>query len=187
MSDVQLLPPITYEEVREIHEMLQAINIPLKNETNTRRGFGKHRCCTFGVVRKRFTNKIELSAFSSKHHTLFRKLFLFGMKFVPFQFETVHVNQDVQAPMHKDAKNTGKSVIVSFGDYEGGLLVVDRHEYDTRLQPVMFDGSKLTHWNTPITKPGKYSLVFYNEYHHVETDKKKKQEDDDTDSDENFF
>jgi hypothetical protein len=62
-----------------------------------------------------------------------------------------------------DDKNTGVSCIVSFGEYEGGKLMVTGVEHDAWCQPLTFNGSVLPHWNTPLEEgSNKYSLVFYN-------------------------
>jgi hypothetical protein len=62
---------------------------------------------------------------------------------------------------HKDSKNQGKSLLISFGDYEGCKLMIDGKEYDTNCKPIIFDGSSLEHWNTPLISGNKYSIVFY--------------------------
>jgi hypothetical protein len=67
----------------------------------------------------------------------------------------------VVCPRHKDANNVGRSLLVSFGAYEGCGLVVEGMPYDTRHTPHIFDGSALEHWNVPTLVGTKYSLVYY--------------------------
>ena len=71
------------------------------------------------------------------------------------------MNHNIVCPLHKDRKNIGKSLIVSFGDYTGCKLVVDGSEIDTDCRPVLFNGSELEHWNTNDLMGNKYSLVFF--------------------------
>jgi hypothetical protein len=68
-------------------------------------------------------------------------------------------------PRHLDPSNTGKSLLVSFGDYEGCNIVVEGYgEYDTNCSPIVFNGSKYYHYNTPLKSGNKYSLVFFTNY-----------------------
>jgi hypothetical protein len=50
---------------------------------------------------------------------------------------------------------------VSFGEYTGCELVVDGDVYDARNRGVIFDGSKIEHWNVPTLSGTKYSLVYF--------------------------
>jgi hypothetical protein len=71
------------------------------------------------------------------------------------------VNKNVVCPAHKDAKNVGRSMLVSFGPYTGCELRVEGVQFDTRHTPHIFDGSTLEHWNEPTLEGTKYSLVYY--------------------------
>jgi predicted 2-oxoglutarate/Fe(II)-dependent dioxygenase YbiX len=70
-------------------------------------------------------------------------------------------NQNYQTQPHYDAMNSGRSAIVSFGDYEGGELVVEGGVVDTYRKLHFMEGSKQLHWNNPITTGTKYSIVFF--------------------------
>jgi len=148
-------------------EMLNKIKIPKitsRAEGGTgRRNFSTHHCACVGLVRQRMTAKIEKSAFSKKHPLIHDEIFRLGKMICPFEFTSVHLNKNTVCPRHFDSNNAGVSVIVSFGEYTGGNLVVDGIEYNAWLQPLKFNGSTLLHFNTPL-EPGanKYSLVFYN-------------------------
>ena len=150
------------ETFESLYDMLQKISIPLKSSSNNRRGFPKHRSATFGLVRKRFTGKIELSSISVKHLQIYEELQRIGRAIEPsFTFTSIHVNHNVTCPRHVDSNNVGRSLIVGFGTYTGGQLVIEDEVIDTFCHPVVFDGSKKTHWNLPHVGD-KYSLVFYN-------------------------
>ena len=59
---------------------------------------------------------------------------------------------------HRD-KNGGKSIALSFGDFEGGTLVIDDIEVDSFQKPVIFDGS-IEHYVTPHTG-NRWSMVIF--------------------------
>jgi len=64
---------------------------------------------------------------------------------------------------HVDKINVGDSVLVAFGDYEGGLTYVEgMGEIDCRTQITRFNGSKLKHSVSVVHGGKRYSLVFYN-------------------------
>jgi hypothetical protein len=61
---------------------------------------------------------------------------------------------------HKDKGNQGDSMIVGFGDYEWGALVINEVPYNIRHKAHLFNGSQHTHYN--IAHSGtKYSMVFF--------------------------
>ena len=70
------------------------------------------------------------------------------------------MNHNLVCPPHRDKNNKTESILVSFGDYEGGLIVIEGTEYNAYHTPIQFDGATQEHWNTEI-KGNKYSLVFY--------------------------
>jgi hypothetical protein len=72
----------------------------------------------------------------------------------------VHVNHNVKCPPHYDSKNVGNSVLISFGDYSGGEIIIDGQEFNAYHQPIMFNGSSLLHYNKEH-QGNKYSLVYY--------------------------
>jgi len=84
--------------------------------------------------------------------------------FNDFDFAQVQMNKNFPCPKHTD-KNKGESICVSFGDYEGGLLCIEKEDgiekYDPREQAVKFDGFKYTHWVEPVLRGTRYSLVFF--------------------------
>lgn len=149
----------------DLYNALEEVKFSKKQGTSNRRGFPPHEAMTFGLVKGRYTHKVGLSAHSKKYPEVFQLIKDVGNS-LGFSFSSIHVNHNVIAPPHRDSKNTGESLLVSFGDYTGCNIMVESHEYNTNLKPVVFDGSKLEHWNTPLESGNKYSLVFY---HHGET------------------
>jgi hypothetical protein len=148
--------------IDEIEAMLKTINIPKKNKDNNRRKFPAFcRAMTLGYVKKRYINTVELSTPTLKYPKLYEKLVHLGI-LCNFEFTSIHINHNVVCPKHKDSRNMGVSLIISFGDYTGCDLYVEGVKQDTFRKPVIFDGSKLEHWNTADLVGNRYSLVYYN-------------------------
>ena len=165
MSSVRILPKYPAPLFDKLYRMLNAINIPIKSESqrNTRRGFGTHRSTTFGIVRRRYDGQLALSAPSVRWPAIYAELVALGASLdADFAFTSIHVNKNVVCPPHLDAKNVGESMIVSFGDYDGCELVVDGVVYDTKYHPHIFNGSLLQHHNNDTLIGTKYSLVYFN-------------------------
>lgn len=156
------LPSINGDEVNIMYELLDGVTIPYKRGRNNRRGFPIHRAVSYGYIRNRYSGKYDLSAATLKHPEIYKELLNLGHSICPFEFNSIHVNNNVECPPHKDAKNQGKSLLISFGDYEGCKLVINGKEYDANCQPILFDGSKLEHYNTPLISGNKYSIIFFN-------------------------
>ena len=167
MNEIIQLENIDPIEFNILFSMLEQITIPKKSKTSNRRGFEiGHRATTFGYTRARFKrltgNLYDLSVASIKYPNIYNELLRIGNMFCPFEFTSIHVNKNVLCPKHKDSKNVGKSMLVSFGSYTGGKIVVENIEYDAYCRPIIFDGNQLEHWNTQIEEGGvKYSLVYF--------------------------
>ena len=92
---------------------------------------------------------------------MFRDLYFRDLK-----FSGVQLNHNYKIPPHKDANNIGESVLICCGNYTGGSTIVEidgvLNYFDGRKHPVIFDGSKYTHW-TDDFKGNRYSLVFFSD------------------------
>ena len=165
-DEVKYLQSLEASEFNNLYEMLSKIKIHIvtsrANGGTGRRGFDNHRSTCLGIVKQRATGKICQSSFSRKHPLIHDEIYRICKLFCPFQFDSVQLNHNTFCPAHFDSKNAGQSCIVSFGDYEGCKLVVNNTEHDAYLQPLMFNGSVLNHYNTPLVSGNKYSLVYYN-------------------------
>lgn len=150
------------EELEKIEEMLNKINIPYTSKTSSRRGFGKHRKATFGLVKERYSGKINNSLFTRKYPEIYAELLRIGKLYCPFEFTSIHVNKNVVCPPHKDNSNIGNSMIISLGDYEGCKLVIENEIFDAKYNPIIFNGSEKEHYNTDDLIGTKYSLIYYN-------------------------
>ena len=160
---------------KELFEPLLALlakkKLPVHKGRCNRRGFPEgQRSAALGVVRGRFNGVVGLSYFSKRNPLLYNEIMRIGKIISPFPFRTIHLNSNITCPKHKDSKNTGKSLLISFGDYTGGNIMVEGTMYDAKYTPVIFNGSELEHWNTDDLVGTKYSLVLYNhgETHDIE-------------------
>jgi hypothetical protein len=152
--------PIDPSELSVLYDMLEQISIPLKNKTNNRRGFPVHRACTFGITKGRFNGKTDLSRMTKKYPHIYDEICRIGNLF-SFQFTSIHCNHNVICPKHKDEKNVGNSLLLSFGNYGEGSIIIDEKKYDANCCGIIFNGSLLEHYNEEHAG-NKYSLVFYN-------------------------
>lgn len=84
--------------------------------------------------------------------------------FPTFNFTQVMLNKNYKIPRHKDSSNIGISVLVSCGDYKGGLTCIEREnsleKLDARVEPVIFNGSEYYHYVEEF-EGDRYSLVFF--------------------------
>lgn len=150
-------------EVQAIYDLLETATIPLQTgKTGRAPRFGKHRAMTLGMITARITRQYGLSKMSKRFPDIYEAVKKWGESFVPFHFDAIHINKNVVCPRHLDPTNTGKSCLVSIGDYQGCNLVIENvGEFDTRNQPIIFDGTKAFHYNTPLEGGVKYSFVFF--------------------------
>jgi hypothetical protein len=150
-----------------LHQLVKKIKIKPKSLTSNRRGFPeRHRAITFGITRGRFNGITGVSHFSKKYPEIYAEIIRIGRRICPFEFTSIHLNNNVVCPPHYDSKNVGESLLVSFGDYEGCKIVIrgenTQHEvYDAKYTPLIFNGSLLEHWNTNDLIGNKYSLVYF--------------------------
>jgi len=172
--------PLPLVEAREF-DTIYGYMLQLKKlrvQKNRGRGFKPHECAVFGMTFPKFlingdTRTLRLAAYSIKYPHIHKELIRIGNLICrrlpsdfPFDFNAVHINRNTTCPPHQDAKNMGKSLLVSFGNYMGSRIVIERSlteavAYSTCYAPVIFDGSRQWHWNTDDLVGDKYSLVFY--------------------------
>jgi hypothetical protein len=127
------------------------------NKYRIKTGEGRSQC--FGIVNKR-SEIPDLSRLCWHHPYLYKLLLDFAKKYVKIPFTGIQVNQNYFSKPHRDVGNNGDSLIVGFGDYKMGELVVYGVPHDIRHKPLIFDGSKEIHWTTQWTGT-RYSMVFH--------------------------
>ena len=156
--------PIDYD-FDKLFDMLEKITFrERKQEHGTNRlGFPSYRGAVWGRVNARFKGWREQSADTLKHAEVYAELKKLGDAIVPFEWTSIQLARQLVCPPHKDKANIGPSVLISFGSYGGrsGYIYVDGVKYNAYQNALLFDGSKLEHFNTPITDGIKYSLIYF--------------------------
>lgn len=161
----KLLNPDDYIDVYNLLE--NSIITKQTNKIGRARTFGDHRAIVLGYITSRISRKYQLSYETKKRPELYQAILKLGKSICPFDFHAIQVNHNLTCCRHKDKGNIGKSLIVSFGDYIGCNLVIEPFgEYNTNCRPLIFDGCKYFHYNTPKINGNKYSLVFYTNPNH---------------------
>ena len=147
----------------ELFDMLEKKTLRKRYKGTNRKDFPEYRGALFGFVRPRFHYKgyLELSLDSKTFPEIYKLLVDIGKDIVPFEFKTIQVNKNLICPPHKDNNNKGKSCLVSFGNYSGCNTIVGDTEYNTNRNPVVFDGSKILHYNTNDLSGTKYSVIYF--------------------------
>ena len=91
--------------------------------------------------------------------------------FPNFKFDSVTINyMSVGSSMktHFDKVNVGESVLVAFGNYNGGNTFIQNENnynyiiYDARDEPLIFNGATRRHFVNTVSNGERFSLVFYN-------------------------
>lgn len=155
--DVEILPTLEGKRFNDLYDSLKLIKIPKMKKSNLP---PRSKSVAFGYVLKRIGRNFRLSSISLKYFDIYMDLKALINNIDPdFSYTSIQVNHNVICNPHKDKNNIGRSVIVSLGDYTGSNLVIEDKIYDTYHQPICFDGSKLTHWNTNDISGDKYSIV----------------------------
>lgn len=71
--------------------------------------------------------------------------------FPDFDFNAVQINKNFKCDPHIDGVNVGESMTFSLGDFSGGRLFIEEDDnnivsYNTKENPIIFNGSKKKHW-----------------------------------------
>lgn len=162
---------------KEVFDALEQWKFPSFRVGKTRQaisgGAKQIPTCNFGMTKKLFNaNKNwQLSTVASQNPKLYQLLQQFGHWLNPnFRFSNITVNKNFQSHPHFDAMNKHLTMIVGFGNYQGGELVIEtehgEQEIDIKEKPFYFYGSKVKHWTKPFTGT-RYSCVFYNHHHNL--------------------
>jgi len=158
---IKVFEKVDEKEFEILLELLGNHKISFKDGKSGRLGFGKHRAETYGMIRQRYSGKFEISCSSKKWPKIHEEIMRIGKLICPFEFETAYINNNVVCPKHKDANNTTESLLISFGNYTGCDIMIEGVKYSAKYQPIIFDGSKLEHWNTDDLVGNKYSIVYF--------------------------
>jgi hypothetical protein len=161
------------KEFDNLYNMLEQTKLKKRSQKNgnNRRGFDDYYGGLYGMTKRRYrSGGKQLSLDSKNQPEVYDEIFRIGRLICKIPFSTVQLNKNLQCKLHRDNHNTGGlgSTLISFGDFEGGEIAIQRDENSTefdifsaKYQPIQFLGEKLTHYNLPHTGT-KYSLVFFN-------------------------
>ena len=133
-------------------------------QKNTRRAVaGVGQSQVLGVVNRRSLAP-DYSRWCWKRPALYEMLLEFGRKYVAVEWNSITVNHNYCTGPHRDRGNDGDSLVVAFGDYTGGELVIfegeDEGIHDVRYNPIVGDMSTALHAVCPF-QGERFSLVYY--------------------------
>lgn len=154
------LDPALFEGVlREISRVTIGKNSERENS-------GKGRTQVIGIISRRNYGVGEARN-NDRYPDLLREARALAEKICPdINYTCVQLNHNYEAAPHRDKNNDGTSLVVAFGDYEGGELEIqdDSGEYrahDIRYRPLRFRASERTHRVNAVTSGNRYSIVFF--------------------------
>lgn len=119
---------------------------------------------TFGITKPYFKKDAKYQP--RQANTLYPKLYI-DLKliaktlFPEFEYNTITLNHNLQCKPHKDKKNVGNSIIIGFGNYTGGELVIEDEKFNIRHIPLKFNGALKEHWVEPF-KGDRWTAVYFN-------------------------
>lgn len=148
---------------------LEHIDIPMNYDRARRKSKDRKHGCLYPAGKGQSTllgigmfGRKSLTKFATEHPWLYEALLDLSKKYCTFPVQNIMLNKNYITQKHYDRRNVGNSVIFSFGDYEGGELVVEGNIINTHLKTHEMNGSKQLHWNLPMTRGTKYSVIFFN-------------------------
>lgn len=155
--ETTLIPP---EAFKDIIEELERRPLYV-NQYRKQSGAGRSQC--FGLVNRRCLAP-DYSRTCWMRPQLYKLLLEFAQKYINFPYTSITLNQNYLAKKHKDRGNVGESLVVAFGNYEGGELALydgdEKQLIDVKHKPIIRDFSKTWHGVEPFSG-NRYSLVFY--------------------------
>ena len=156
-EDIAIYPDVSESIFYKLMSLLVYNNIQMNRE-RTNSGAGRSQC--YGIVHKRgLPDGISRNNVSQPH--IWEELQNIAKHLpVPDGWTSVQLNQDYVCMRHYDSGNIGSSCIVSFGCYEGGELVIEENQFNTRLKPIVANFTKLEHFVKPLNGT-KFSLVYF--------------------------
>ena len=163
LKDISIVELGYYNCYDKLFNLFENILFKMKKGSTGRKGFPEYRGAVFGLTRPRFKYKgyLQVSTDSIRSPEAYEEIMRIGKMICPFEFNSVQVNKNLVCPAHKDSNNIGLSLLVSFGDYTGGNIVIENKKYDANCRPVIFNGAALEHYNSDDLVGTKYSLVFF--------------------------
>ena len=126
---------------------------------------GKGRGLVFGKVNRFGTSAKNHGYFGDStnnvKYSIIYNLLLELSSLLNFPCTTFQINQNFKTEPHFDKNNIGDTLIIGFGNYEGGELNVNNNIIDIKYKQFIFDGSKNLHWTNDFIG-NRFSLMFFN-------------------------
>ena len=110
--------------------------------------------------------KISKASYLEKHHMLMGLAAMLIKEYDPtFTYTSIQFSKCVKTPKHRDRNNIGNSVIVGFGDYTGGSLIIydeqgNEHAHDIYHKPLVFNANQQYHRTEDFTGM-RYTITFF--------------------------
>ena len=146
------------------------ITIPKRASTSVRKNTSGTRTTMFGLVKYKILYKNKPTHGTSRFTKLYPEIYdelklVINQIFPDFTYTSIQVNHNGIMDYHTDNNNMGDTVILSFGEYTGGNLVIKYNgvetEYDMNCRAVRFDASRIPHKVNDDLIGNKYSLVYF--------------------------
>jgi hypothetical protein len=147
--------PVIYEQ---LIKLIEETKLPI-NKARLPLGVGV--TCAFGFI-NRHSRGYGPATNNKKFPEIYEELKKLANIIAPGHTYTAFMlNVNYEAKSHRDINNEGVSTTVSFGDFEGGEIVVHDDKINTRYLPITFRADLLTHSVLPITSGKRYSIVMF--------------------------
>ncbi len=121
---------------------------------------------TFGYTTKMFSKNREV--ISCRANGLYPEFYkelkrMINIIAPDFEYDSICVNHNLECKEHIDKYNKASSIIVGWGDYEGGDLIVEGVPLTIKEYPLRFNGGICRH-KTDKFIGDRWSAIFFNKY-----------------------
>ncbi len=121
---------------------------------------------TFGYTNKMFSKKSDI--YPCRANGLYPEFYkelkrMINIIAPNFEYDSICVNHNLECKEHIDKYNKASSIIVGWGDYEGGDLIVEGVPYNIKEYPLRFNGGICRH-KTDKFKGDRWSAIFFNKF-----------------------
>ncbi len=121
---------------------------------------------TFGYVQPAFTKAgtIRPAKANGMYPEFYKELKRMIKTIEPnFKYDSICVNHNLECLEHKDKYNKASSIIVGWGDYEGGELWVEGIPFNIKEYPLRFNGGICRHKTLPF-KGDRWTAIYFNKF-----------------------
>jgi len=161
---------INPEILNTLYDLFCSVTIPKRASTSIRKNTSGSRTTMFGLVKYKIIYKNKPTHGPSRFTKLYPEIYdelklVINSIFPDFTYTSIQVNHNGIMDYHTDNNNMGDTVILSFGEYTGGNLVIKYNgietEYDMNCRAVRFNASRIPHKVNNDLIGNKYSLVYF--------------------------